>query len=119
MGQRADYQAAEAQIRAAEYARSAARAERLPALSLNADYGAIGVNPSNSHGTFSVVGTLRVPIWQGGRTEGDIEQADAALAQRKAELEDMRNHIEADVRSAFLDLEASASQVKWRAATWR
>lgn len=110
-GQRADLQATEAQIRAAQYTRSAARAERLPSLSLSADYGAIGTNPSQSHGTFTVVGTLSVPIWQGGRAEGDIEQADAALAQRRAELEDLRSHIESDVRSAFLDLQAATSQV--------
>lgn len=110
--QRPDLQAAQAQIRAAQYTRTAARAERLPSLSLSADYGAIGVNPSQSHGTFAVVGTLRIPIWAGGRTEGDIEQADATLGQRKAELEDVRNHIESDIRRAFLDLEAATSQVE-------
>ncbi|HEX4231114.1 MAG TPA: TolC family protein [Bryobacteraceae bacterium] len=110
--QRADLQAAQAQIQAAQFTRSAARAERLPSLSLSADYGAIGTNPSQSHGTFSVVGTLSVPIWQGGRTAGDIEQADAALAQRRAELEDVRSHIESDVRNAFLDLQAATSQVE-------
>lgn len=110
--QRADLQAAQAQIRAAQFTRSAARAERLPSLSLSADYGAIGLNPAQSHGTFTVVGTLSVPIWQGGRTEGDIEQADSALAQRRAELEDVRSHIESDVRNAFLDLDAATSQVE-------
>ncbi|MGC2656538.1 MAG: TolC family protein [Bryobacteraceae bacterium] len=110
--QRADLRAAEAQIRAAQFTRSAAVAERLPSLSLSADYGAIGTNPSQSHGTFSVVGTLNVPIWQGGRVGGDIEQAEAALAQRKAELEDIRSHIESDVRNAFLDLAAASSQVE-------
>jgi outer membrane protein TolC len=109
---RADLKAAEAQLLAAEKSRSAARAERLPSLALSADYGAIGVNPSQSHGTFTVVGTLRVPIWQGGKTEGDLEQADAALMQRRAELEDTRGRIESDVRSAFLDLAAAASQVE-------
>lgn len=112
MKQRPDLQAAQAQVRAAEFVRSSARAERLPSLSLSADYGAIGINPSQAHGTFSVVGTLRVPIWQGGRTEGDIEQAEAELGLRKAQVEDLRNHIEADVRDAFLDLEASSSQVE-------
>src|SRR5262249_19474696 len=96
--------------RAAERSRAAARAERLPSLSVNADYGAIGVNPAQSHGTFSVVGSVRLPIWQGGRTEGSIEQADAALSQRKAELSDVRGHIESDVRNAYLDLKAAASQ---------
>jgi outer membrane protein TolC len=109
---RSDLKAAEAQLRAAEQARNAARAERLPSLALSADYGAIGVNPSQSHGTFTVVGTLKVPIWQGGKTEGDIQQADAVLLQRRAELEDTKGRIESDVRNAFLDLEAASSQVE-------
>jgi outer membrane protein TolC len=110
--ERADLKAAQAQVRAAERERSAARSERLPSLSLSADYGAIGTNPASSHGTFSVVGTLRFPIWQGGRTEGDIQQADAALVQRQAELEDLRGRIESDVRNAYLDLQAAAGQVE-------
>jgi outer membrane protein TolC len=110
--ERADLQAAQAQIRAASHTRSAARSERLPSLSLNADYGAIGITPSQSHGTFSVVGTVRVPLWQGGRTEGDIEEADASLTQRRAELEDLRGQIEAEVRNAYLDLQAATSQVE-------
>jgi outer membrane protein TolC len=109
---RADLRAAEAEVRAARLTHAAARAERLPSLSLSADYGAIGTNPNQAHGTFSVVGTLSVPIWQGGRTEGDIEQADAALAQRNAELEDTRSRVEADVRNAFLDLRAASAQVE-------
>lgn len=109
---RPDLKAAEAQVRAAESSQAAARAERLPSLALSADYGAIGTNPSQSHGTFTVIGTLRFPIWQGGRTEGDIEQASAALGQRQAELQDARAHIESDVRNAFLDMQAAASQVE-------
>lgn len=108
---RADVKAAEAQVRAASLIHSAAHAERLPSLSLSADYGAIGTNPNQAHGTFAVVGTLSVPIWQGGRTEGDIEQASAALAQRRAELEDTRSRVESEVRSAFLDLRAADQQV--------
>lgn len=111
-GQRADLKAAEAQVRAAERTRSAARAERLPSLSLSADYGAIGINPGQAHGTFAVVGSLKFPIWQSGRIEGDIEQSNAALAQRQAELEDLRAQIETDVRKAYLDLEAAGSQVE-------
>ena len=109
---RADLQSAEAQVRAAERTRSAARWEHLPSLALSADYGAIGINPAQSHGTFTVVGTLRIPIWQGGRTEGEAQEADAALGQRRAELEDVRGRIEADVRNAFLDLKTAASQLE-------
>ena len=108
---RSDLKAAEAQIRAAERARSAARAERLPSFSVTADYGVIGTNPSQSHGTFSVAGTIRIPLWQGGRNEGNLEQVDAALVQRRAELEDLKGRIESEVRNAYLDLESATSQV--------
>lgn len=109
--QRSDLKAAQAQVQAAERYRAAARAERLPSVAMSADYGVIGVNPAQSHGTYQVYGTLRVPIWMGGRTEGSIEQAEATLAQRKYELADVRSRIESDVRNAYLDLQASASQV--------
>ena len=33
-------------------------------LSLTADYGVIGTNPGNAHGTFAVVGSLKFPIWK-------------------------------------------------------
>jgi outer membrane protein TolC len=112
LSRRPDIKAAEAQIRAAERAMAAARAERLPSLSFNTDYGVIGTNPAQSHGTFSLAGTLRIPIWQGGRTEGDIEEASAALSQRRAEMEDLRSRVESEVRDAFLDLEAATSQVE-------
>jgi outer membrane protein TolC len=110
--QRADLRAAEAQVRAAERALSAARDERLPSLSVRADYGVIGTNPAQSHGTFAVSGRLNFPIWQGGRIAGNIEQAEAVLAQREAEREDIVGQIESDVRNAYLDLHAAASQVE-------
>jgi len=110
--QRWDLKAARAQVRAAERSSAAARAERLPSLTFSADYGVIGTNPAQSHGTFSVAGTVRIPIWQGGRTEGEIEQADAALVQRQAEVEDTISHIESDVRNAWLDLQAASRQVE-------
>ena len=110
--QRADLKAAEAQLEAAERARSAARAERLPSFAVRADYGVIGTNPSQAHGTFAVVGTVRVPIWQGGRIKGQTEVADAALDQRRAEMEDLKGRIESEVRNAFFDLQAATSQVE-------
>jgi outer membrane protein TolC len=110
-GQRSDLKAAEAQVRAAELDRAAAHDERLPSLFVSANYGAIGVNPAQSHGTYALTGTLRIPIWLGGRTEGNIDQAEAAIAQRRAELSDTRGRIESDVRNAYLDLQAAANQI--------
>jgi outer membrane protein TolC len=110
--QRADLKAADAQVRAAERAHSAARAERYPSLGATADYGGIGVNPSQLQTTYTASASLKIPIWQGGKAEGDIQQADAALDQRRAEYDDLKGQIESDVRSAYLDLQAAASQVE-------
>jgi outer membrane protein TolC len=110
--QRSDLKSAEAQVRAAELDRDAAHHEHLPSLLVSADYGAIGVNPAQSHGTYTLTGTLRIPIWLGGRTEGNVEQAAAAIAQRRAELSDIRGRIESDIRNAYLDLQAAATQIE-------
>jgi outer membrane protein TolC len=112
LDQRADLKAAEAQVRAAERALTAARDERYPSLSVSADYGEIGTNPGQAHGTFTAAATLTVPIWRGGRAGGDIEEADAALRQRQAEMEDQKSQVESDVRNAYLDLQAASSQVQ-------
>lgn len=110
--QRSDLKAAQAQVEAAESARAAARAERLPSVGVRADYGVIGTNPSQAHGTFAVSGTVRIPIWQGGRIKGQTEIAEAALVQRRAELEDIKGRIESEVRNAYFDLQAASSQVE-------
>ena len=110
--QRSDLKAAEAQVRAAERAHAAARAERYPSLGVTADYGGIGVNPNQLETTYTAQASLKIPIWQGGKAEGDIQQSDAALSQRRAEYEDLKGQIESDVRSAYLDLQAAASQVE-------
>jgi outer membrane protein TolC len=109
---RADLKAADAQVRAAEKAKGAARGERYPALNATADFGGIGVTPGQVQSTYTATATLKIPIWQGGRAEADVQQADAALEQRRAEYEDLKGQIESDVRSAFLDLQAAASQVE-------
>jgi outer membrane protein TolC len=109
---RVDIKAAEAQVRAAEHALSAAHDERLPSLSVNGNYGAIGTNPAQARATFSAAATLNIPVWQGGRTEGDIKEAQATLAQRQAELDDVKAQAESDVRNAYLDLQAATSQLK-------
>lgn len=108
---RSDYKAAQTQERAAELTRKAAVSERLPSIQFNGDYGTLGNTPGNSHGTFTASGALVIPIFQGGRVKGDITQADALLAQRRAESDDMRNRVDFEVRSAFLDLNSAAQQV--------
>lgn len=109
---RSDLKAAQTQVRAAERAKTAARDERLPTLAISGDYGTIGPRFSEARSTFTFAASLKVPIWQGGRAAGDIEQADAVLDQRRAEVQDLRGQIESEIRNSWLDLQAAASQVE-------
>jgi len=52
-----------------------------------------------------------VPIWEGGRTAGVIEQASAVLMQRQTELDDIKAQVEAEVRLAYADITAAAAQI--------
>ncbi len=108
---RSDYLSLQSQVRAAELSLRGSQAERYPNLTFNGDYGDLGRTPGSSHGTFSATASLNIPIFQGGRTRGDIQQAESVLAQRRAQLDDQRSRIEFEVRSAFLDLQAAADQV--------
>ena len=108
---RADYRAAEANVRAAEFALQSAHSEHWPEVVVQADYGDIGKTLANSHGSYDVVAGVRVPIYAGGRTRTDIDQAEAVLRNRKNAVEDLRGRIDYEVRSAVLDLQSAADQV--------
>jgi outer membrane protein TolC len=109
---RSDCQSAAALVSAAETARKAALAERLPSLSFNGNYGDIGSKLTSSHGTYAVAASLNIPIFQGGRVRAEVLAADALLEQRKAELDSLRSSIDYELRTAFLDLQAAGQQVQ-------
>ncbi len=109
---RSDYKSLDAQVNAAELGKRAAQAQRLPSLSFAGNYGAIGQRPWSSHGTYSGAFNLTIPIFQAGQVKGQVLEADVALEQRKAQRADLRAGIEQDVRTALLDLTASAQQVE-------
>jgi len=108
---REDFLAALEDVRAAESRRDAAAAAHLPSVRVLADWGAIGLTPGSSLPTFNVTGALDVPIFDGGKRKGRLANADVELRDRKARLEDLRATVYYDVRTAFLDLEATRQQL--------
>jgi outer membrane protein TolC len=109
---RPDYQGAQVKLKSAELDRKAARARHLPTVGFSADYGIIGQRPWDSHGTFSIAGVLRIPIFTGGSIQATEWQAEAAVRQRQAELEDLRGKIYYSIQTAFLDLKAASDRVR-------
>ena len=109
---RSDYLAAVQQLRSAELARRAATEEHYPTLGIAGNYGDAGVNIGNSHGVFELGATLTIPIFAGGKTHGDVLEAEATLRQTRQQLDNLRAQIDYDVRSTMLDLESAAQQVE-------
>lgn len=109
---RADLASAEAGLRAAELKLKAEKAQRLPTVSVSADYGAGGANLGNMNQVYSIQGNVSVPIYTGGRIHSDIEQAQTEVERRQAAYEDLKGRVAYDVRIAWLDAEASDSSVK-------
>lgn len=109
---RSDYQAAQAQLRSAELLRRGATAGHYPTMDLNANFGDIGVTPSQSNGTWQVNGSLNIPIFAGGKVHSDVLEAEAQLRQARSQVGDVRGRIDYEVRSSLLDLSAAAEQVE-------
>jgi outer membrane protein TolC len=109
---RSDYQSAQAQVRAAQYARKAAEATRLPSFHGTADYGVNGPGPTQIHGDYTVSASLRIPIFEAGKAKARILEADAVLKQQQAIAEDLRGKIHYEVQTAFLNIQAADESVR-------
>jgi outer membrane protein TolC len=111
-GNRPDYLSAQLEVRAADLSKKAAVAENFPTVTSAANYGDIGPNFGNSHGTFAASASLNIPIFQGTRVKADVLEADATLQQKQAQLGDLKGRIDQDVRSVFFDLDSASELVK-------
>ena len=110
--QRAYSAAAERTLEAAELSLSAIKGQRIPEITTEADYGDIGTTFGHSHGTFDVSAGVNFPVFTGGRIKGQVQQAEALVEKRGAELKNLRAQVDADVRTAYLNLNAARDQVQ-------
>ena len=109
---RQDYQTLQNQAVEMKAIHAAYRSQRLPSLNFGGYYGVSQVNGAGSHGNFAAVGTLSLPLFREARLRGDTEAAQAQLDAVNAQLDDLRGHIDQQVRSALLDLNATARLVE-------
>ncbi len=109
---RQDYQNLQNQVVAYKSIHAAYRSQRLPSLSFGGYYGVSQVGAVGSHGNFVAQGTLSVPLFREGKLRGDTEAAQAQLSSVEDQLADLRNHIDQQVRSALLDVDATAKLVE-------
>lgn len=90
---------------------SSVTSERVPSLSLNGDYGWIGLKPEDALATRSVGLMLSVPIFDGGQREGRISENRSRVRQESIRMKDVSDQITLEVRNALLTLDSSRQQV--------
>jgi outer membrane protein len=108
---RPDLRAADEQLRAAERQIAAVRAERLPALSAFGDDGGSGKDYSNLLNTYTWGVQLSLPIFDGFRREGRVDEQRALASEIDVRRRDLRQVVAIEVRSALLDLASAREQV--------
>ena len=111
-GSRADLKSAQAASSAAELSKRSAQLERAPGFSVNGYYGSIGHNLEHSVTTYSLVATVSLPIFTGGRIRSEIQDTTAQSDRRQSEYADLLGRVDYEVRNAFTDLQAADSAVK-------
>jgi outer membrane protein TolC len=109
---RQDYQSLKQQLRAAQLERQAAKHERFPSITFNANYGVQGVTGLTYHGIFSSTGSLDVPIFQEAKFRSDRDAVEAQLNELNTQFNDLTNKIEQQLRDSMLDLESAAELVR-------
>jgi outer membrane protein TolC len=108
---RQDYQNLQNQVVTYRAIHNIYRSQRLPTLVFNSYYGTSTVNGAGTHGNFAAVGTLSLPLFREAGIRGQEDASAAQLASVNAELADLRNHIDEQVRAALLDVGATAKLV--------
>jgi outer membrane protein len=108
---RADLSAAALELQAAQTGVSAVKAERLPSLAAAADFGTSGVNGASYLPTYFWGVQLSLPIFDGLRREGRIEEERAAVREARSRQRALLLQAAIDVRTALVDLAAAREQL--------
>jgi outer membrane protein len=109
---RLDYRAAQQQVQAAEHRIAAARAQRYPLVQFRADYGQSGISLAQNLNTYRLQGSVTVPLYTGGRIEGEVTEAEGRLAEARATLDELRARVSADVLAALTAVRTARRQVE-------
>lgn len=111
LSNRPDLLAAQARASAARQTVSSVRAERLPTLSFVGDDGVNGKNYGHLLNTYDYALELTVPILDGFRREGRVQEQQGVVREAEIQQRDIEQQAAADVRGSLIDLRAAAEQV--------
>jgi outer membrane protein len=91
--------------------RKSAGEERLPKVVLNGNWGYQGLSLPSSIPAYQFQITLDVPLFTGGRIRSEMTKADLELRKVAQEMEEQRNQIALQVKTALAQLESARHEV--------
>lgn len=110
--ERPDLRAADEQIRAAQQTVSAIRSERIPSLSAFGDDGVVGKSGATRLlPTYTWGVQVSVPIFDGFRREGRIQEQQAVTRELDVRRHDLEQQAGIDVRGALIDLTSAREAI--------
>lgn len=101
----------EAKLAKAKAEKAATQAERLPRLDAAADWGQSGQHWGDAIYTRQYALALSVPVFDGGRREGRLNEQEDVVRESQVRAKDLRDQVASDVRVALLDLASGVEQV--------
>lgn len=108
---RVELKAQQRRERLAALSLSSIHSERVPSVSINGDYGFIGLQPDKTYGTYTGAVVLSVPVFDGGQREGRISEGRSQVRQEQIRTKDLSDQITLELRDALLTIDSTRKQV--------
>jgi len=112
LGERQEWKALAAQIKAAEAEKKASQYSRLPSLRFDGDFAYVGTSGSTTLPTYTYEASVNMPLITGGRIHAEIVKADLEIRRLEQQQDDLRNQIALDVKTALLNLRSARNEVQ-------
>lgn len=90
----------------------AVKAERLPTLGAQADYGAIGSDVISSRATYTMGVSLKIPVFDGFRRQARREESLSQIKQEQLRSKDLGQQVELQVRLALENFNSAQTEVE-------
>lgn len=110
LGARADYQAAQREVRAAEFEFRAAEAARTPVVKVGGDGGFNGNDLVHGIGTFRAIASVNIPIFTGGSISARVEEARARHQDALRIAEEIASKVEMEILISTAEFRAAGKK---------
>lgn len=109
---RQDYQNLQNQLVEYKAIHAAYRSQRWPTLSFNSSWGTVTVDGAGTHGVFSAVGSVKMPLFREAGIRGQEDASQAQMEGVRAQLASLHDQIDEQVRAALLDVSANKKLIE-------